>query len=121
MSRSTMPPILGAFLILERRREFAVLQAVGADQAQLLTGPVLEGVVVVAGSLVIGLPVGLGLGILDVQVLRLFFALEPPLLTMPLAALALLALSVTLASAIALGLALSAVTRVSAASVLRET
>ena len=112
--------LLGAFLILERRREFAVLQTIGANLSQLLTGSILEGCVVVAGSLLIGLPVGLGLGMLDVRVLSLFFALEPPLLTLPAAGLALLALSVALGSAVALGLALSTVTRLSAAAVLRE-
>ncbi len=112
--------MLGAFLILERRREFAILHAMGADRAQLLTGPALEGTVVVAGSLLIGLPVGLGLGVLTVRVLGLFFKLEPPLLTLPGTQLAALAVFMAAASAVALGLALAAVTRVSAASVLRE-
>ena len=112
--------MLGAFLILERRREFAILHTMGADRSQLLTGPVLEGTAVVAGSLLIGLPVGLGLGMLAVRVLGLFFTLEPPLLTLPAAGLAALALFMAAASAVALGLALAAVTHVRAASVLRE-
>ena len=112
--------LLGAFLILERRREFAVLQAIGANRRQILTGPALEGAVVVAGSLLIGLPVGLGLGIIAVRVLGLFFTLAPPLLTLPLTELVLLATGIVLASALTLGAALAAVTRVSASSVLRE-
>ena len=112
--------MLGAFLILERRREFAILHTMGADRSQLLTGPVLEGTAVVAGSLLIGLPVGLGLGMLAVRVLGLFFTLEPPLLTLPAAGLAALALFMAAASAVSLGLALAAVTHVRAASVLRE-
>ena len=72
------------------------------------------------GSLIIGLPVGLGLGMLAVRVLALFFKLEPPLLIFPAAGLAGLALFMIAASAVALGLALAAVTRVRAASVLRE-
>ena len=31
--------VLGAFLVLERRREFAILRAVGAETSQVLTGP----------------------------------------------------------------------------------
>ena len=112
--------MLGVFLILERRREFAILHTLGADRSQLLTGPVIEGTVVVAGSLLIGLPIGLGLGILTVRALGLFFTLEPPLLTVPAAGLAVLALFMAVASAVALGLTLTAVTRVRAASVLRE-
>ena len=112
--------MLGTFLVLERRREFAILHALGADQSQLLTGPVLEGSAVVIGSLLIGMPVGLGLGVLSVRVLGLFFKLEPPLLTLPVFALTSLALFMAAISATALGLALVKVTRLSAASVLRE-
>jgi putative ABC transport system permease protein len=112
--------VLGAFLILERRREFAILHTVGADSRQILTGPALEGAVTVIGSIAIGLPVGLGLGVLAVRVLGLFFKLSPPLLTVPVPELAGLALFMGIASAVALGSALVAVNRVRAASVLRE-
>ena len=74
----------------------------------------------VIGSVAIGLPVGLGLGVLAVRVLGLFFTLAPPLLTVPVAALAALAVFMVGTSAIALGAALVAVTRVRAATVLRE-
>ena len=40
------------------------------------------------GSLLIGVPVGLGLALLEVRVLSLFFALPSPLLTIPAGALA---------------------------------
>lgn len=43
--------VLGAFLVLERRREFAILRAVGAETPQVLTGPAHEGAIVVLGSL----------------------------------------------------------------------
>jgi putative ABC transport system permease protein len=112
--------ILGAFLILERRREFAVLRAIGADAGQMLAGPVLEGTLVAVGSLVIGTTVGLGLGALSVRVLALFFALSPPLLTVPIGQLIGLALLVLIASAIALGAAVAAVHRIPAAAILRE-
>ena len=68
-------------------REFAVLEAVGADTSQVVTGPAQEGVVAVLGSTVIGLPLGLGLGALAVRELGLF-TLPPPVLTIPAATLA---------------------------------
>jgi hypothetical protein len=80
----------------------------------------LKGFIAVLGSLVIGIPIGLGQSILAVRVLGLFFALPPPLLTMPSATLALLCLFMVAVSAIALGATLLAVNRVRAASVLRE-
>jgi putative ABC transport system permease protein len=112
--------VLGAFLILERRREFAILHTIGADTRQILTGPALEGTVVVLGSLAIGMPVGLGLGILAVQILGLFFSVAPPLLTIPAGGLIAVVLFMVIASTVALGAALIAVNRVRVASVLRE-
>ncbi len=112
--------VLGAFLILERRRELAILHTIGADAWQILTGPALEGGLVVLGSIAIGVPVGLGLSMLAVRVLGLFFALPPPLLVVPVWQLMALVLLMVLASAIALAMALTAVNRVQPASVLRE-
>jgi putative ABC transport system permease protein len=112
--------VLGAFLVLERRREFAILRAVGADASQLIVGPAAEGVLVVLGSLLIGVPVGLGLALLEVRVLSLFFALPPPLLTIPTGALVLFVVFMVMTSTIAIAAALAAVTRVRPASVLRE-
>lgn len=112
--------VLGAFLVLERRREFAILETVGADTSQVLAGPAQEGIVAVVGSLVLGLPIGIGLGILSVRVLGLFFTLPPPVLTFPLGSLAVFAALMLISSAIGLGAALFAVTRMRASSVLRE-
>ena len=112
--------VLGAFLVLERRREFAILRAVGADASQLIAGPAAEGVLVVLGSLLIGVPVGLGLALLEVRVLSLFFALPPPLLTIPTGALSVFIVFMAMTSTIAMAAALAAVTRVQPASVLRE-
>lgn len=109
--------VLGAFLVLERRREFAILRAVGADASQVIVGPASEGVLVALGSLLIGVPVGLGLALLEVRVLSLFFALPPPLLTIPTGALAVFTVFM---ATIAMATALAAVTRVRPASVLRE-
>ena len=68
----------------------------------------------------IGLPVGLGLGILAVRVLGLFFTLAPPLLTVPVVELAALVLFMIGTSTVALSAALVAVNRVRVAAVLRE-
>jgi putative ABC transport system permease protein len=112
--------VLGAFFVLERRREFAILRAVGAETSKVLTGPAQEGLIVVLGSLVIGIPVGLGLALLAVRVLSLFFSLPPPLLTVPSISLVIFAVFMVTTSAIALATALVAVTRVRPAQVLRE-
>jgi putative ABC transport system permease protein len=112
--------VLGAFLVFERRREFAVLEAVGADRAQVITGPAQEGVVAVLGSLVIGLPLGLVLGILAVRVLGLFFMLPPPVVSVPVITLLGFVALMVVASAVALGGSLLAVRRVGAPSTLRE-
>jgi putative ABC transport system permease protein len=112
--------VLGAFLVLERRREFAILRAVGADTAQVIVGPASEGVLVVLWSLLIGVPVGLGLALLEVRVLSLFFALPPPLLTIPTGALAVFTVFMAVTSTIGMAAALAAVIRVRPATVLRE-
>jgi putative ABC transport system permease protein len=112
--------VLGAFVVLERRREFAILKAVGADDAQVRTGPVQEGAAAVLGALAIGIPVGLGLGLLSVRILGLFFTLPPPLLTVPVGTLAGLVVLMLLTSALALGGALVAINRVNPAVTLRD-
>jgi putative ABC transport system permease protein len=112
--------VLGAFLVLERRREYAILRATGANTVQVLTGPAQEGALVLLGSLAIGIPVGLGLALLAVRVLALFFSLPPPLLTIPLGALVAFVAFVAITSAVTLIGALRAVVRVEPASVLRE-
>jgi len=86
----------------------------------VLTGPAIEGAIAVLGSLLVGVPVGLGLAVLTVRVLGLFFMLPPPLLSLPVGALAGLVVLMIAASPLALGIALVAVTRMQTASVLRE-
>jgi putative ABC transport system permease protein len=112
--------VLGAFAVLERRREFAILETLGADRSQKLTAPAQEGLIAAIGSLVLGVPIGLGLAMLAVRVLGLFFDLPPPLLSVPGVSLTIFVALVAAASAVAICGALVAVTRVSAASALRE-
>lgn len=71
-------------------------------------------------GLLIGLPFGLGLGVLSVCVLGPFFSLQPPLLTVPAGTLAAFVALMVATSAAALTVALVAVTRVRAANALRE-
>lgn len=111
--------VLGAFMVIERRREYAVLQSVGADIRQLLTGPILEGCGVVVFSIMLGVPIGLGLAGLAVQVLGLFFSLAPPPLVVPISELAALVLLLAVASALALGVTLAAIIRDRPAAILR--
>ena len=111
--------VMGAFLVIERRREFAILRAIGADTRQILTGPALEGAAVMLGSLIFGIPIGLGLGVLAIQVLGLFFALQPPLLTLPYGGLIALVLFVIATSIGAMGIALASVNRIQPAAILR--
>jgi putative ABC transport system permease protein len=111
--------VLGAFFVFERRREFAILEAVGADPSQIRTGPAQEGIVAVLASVLIGVPLGLALALISVRVLGLFFSLPPPLLVVPVAGLIAMIALVVVVSGIALWLALAAVRRTAAATVLR--
>jgi putative ABC transport system permease protein len=76
--------------------------------------------VAVAGSLAIGVPVGLGLGVLSVRVLGLFFTLPPPMARIPLGGIATLGVLVVAISGVALGVALDRARRLEVGAVLRE-
>jgi putative ABC transport system permease protein len=112
--------ILGAFLVLERRRESVILRTVGASTGQVVTAPLVEGAIAVFGGLAIGIPLGLGLAVLNIQILALFFTLPPPLLVVSTRALGVLAAIVVGTSAVALAIVLHRVARQPAATVLRE-
>jgi putative ABC transport system permease protein len=112
--------VLGAFLVLERRREAAILRACGATTRQILTPPAIEAAIAALGSLLIGIPVGIGVSIVGIRILGLFFTMRPPLLVLPGESLALLTGSLIVASLIALGGTLYRVTRATPATVLRE-
>jgi putative ABC transport system permease protein len=112
--------VLGAFVVLERRREFAILRAAGADDRRLLVPPAQEGAIAVVGSLALGIPIGLGLAVVAVRVLSLFFTLPPPLVAIPGGSLAAVAVLILAASTVALAGSLAVVTRLRAARVLRE-
>jgi putative ABC transport system permease protein len=92
----------------------------GVDTRHILAGPVIEGSVASIGSVVIGVPIGIGLAVVAIRVLDLLFALPPPLVVVPWIDLVALAALVIAASALALGIALLAFKRRELASVLRE-
>jgi putative ABC transport system permease protein len=112
--------VLGAFLVLERRRESIILRTVGASTGQVVTAPVVEGAIAALGGLVIGIPVGLGIGALNIQILALFFTLPPPVLVVSAREVAALAAVVVLASVLALTVVLYRVAHQPVASVLRD-
>lgn len=112
--------VLGAFVVLERRREMAVLRAIGATTSQVLTSPAIEGAATVAVSVALGVPLGLCMTTITTRVLGLVFTLPPPLLRVQASEVAVLVALVAGASAISLGAALAAVARLRPAAVLRE-
>jgi putative ABC transport system permease protein len=113
--------VLGAFLVLERRREFSVLRSVGASTGQLLAGPALEGGLTIGLSLLIGGPVGLIVATVSTRVLSLLFALPAPYLRPPGLQLGALGLLVVGCSAVALAASLAVVARLRPAAELRGT
>ena len=112
--------MLGAFVVLERRREFAILRTLGADRRQVLTGAAQEGAISVFGSVLRGVPIGFGIALVSVRVLGLFFVLPPPLLTLAAGRLGLFLLLTVGTSAAALAVSLVAIDRLTATTTLRE-
>jgi putative ABC transport system permease protein len=112
--------LLGAFTIIERRHELAVLRMLGATTRQVLRPPATEGMVATVGSLVTGIPIGVALAVLAVRVLGLFFTLPPPVVDIPTGSLLLLAGAVLTSSAAALLLVLRQLTRIDVAPLLRD-
>ena len=80
----------------------------------------MEGIVAAVGSVIIGIPVGVGLGMLAVRVLGGFFVLPPPLVTVPFLRVAGLAGLVLLGSWVALTFALRRMRRLNVAEVVGE-
>ncbi|MCW2645771.1 MAG: hypothetical protein JWP07_1880, partial [Pseudonocardiales bacterium] len=79
-----------------------------------------EGAVAVLGSVVIGVPIGLGLSALAVRVLGLFFTLPPPVLAVSAGRIVAFVALVLLAAAAGFAVAMVAAVRARTAAVLRE-
>lgn len=112
--------LLGAFLVLERRREYAVLRSLGATTRQVLVPPALEASITLAVSLLLGVPIGLLMTTITTRVLTPLFSFSPPLVAVPTGQLALLVAAVLTAGAVAVGLALAFVARLRTVTTLRE-
>jgi hypothetical protein len=63
-----------------------------------LPTPATESAIAALGSLLIGIPVGIGVSIVAIRILGLFFTLQPPLVVVPAGTLALPAGSLAAAS-----------------------
>jgi putative ABC transport system permease protein len=113
--------VLGAFLVLERRREYAVMRSLGATTAQVLVPPGVEGLATVVASVLVGVPVGLLMAVLSVRVLSPLFTLRPPLLHADPLALGGLVAAVVVTTSLAFAGSLITVARLRTVSVLRET
>jgi putative ABC transport system permease protein len=112
--------VLGAFLVMERRREFAILATIGTGNREMLVGTAVEGAAAVVGSLVVGIPIGLALALLAVRVLGGFFVLPPPLLCVPVLDITALVALVLLTTGAAFFIALEQLRRSNLGGLLRE-
>jgi putative ABC transport system permease protein len=112
--------VLGAFLVMERRREFAILATIGTGNREMLVGTAVEGAAAVVGSLVVGIPIGLALALLAVRVLGGFFVLPPPLLSVPVLDITALVALVLLTTGAAFFIALEQLRRSNLGGLLRE-
>jgi ABC-type lipoprotein release transport system permease subunit len=107
-------------LMLQRRREYVTLRALGAQTTQVRTMVVGEAGVVVVAGLAAGIAVGTGMAFLLVRILRPIFVLEPgtTFATGDVAGLAALVLVAGLVAALA---ATAILRRLDPTSLLRET
>ena len=112
--------VLGAFVVLERRREFAVLRAIGATTGQLLTGPGIEGALTVIASILLGVPIGLATAAVSTRILTLLFSLPAPSIAIPVGQLAVLVGVTLVGASAALAGALVTLARQRPSAVLRE-
>ena len=107
-------------LLLQRRKEYVTMRALGMRMSQVRTLVLGEAGTVAALSLVLGSLVGVGMAILFVQILTPLFTIPPTSLAVPAAQLALLGAAVVGATAAAVLVAGSTLRRLSLVELLRE-
>jgi putative ABC transport system permease protein len=107
-------------LILQRRKEYVTMRALGVRMNQLRTLLLGEAGLVAAVSLVIGGLVGTAMAYMYVQILRPLFTLPPQSLSVPGQQVAVLVVAVLGVSALCALLAASYVRRLSLVELLRE-
>ncbi|HEY4845014.1 MAG TPA: FtsX-like permease family protein [Candidatus Dormibacteraeota bacterium] len=107
-------------LLLQRRKEYVTMRALGMRMSQVRTLVLGEAGTVAGLSLVLGSLVGLGMAILFVQILTPLFTIPPTSLAVPAAQLGLLGVAVIGATAAAALVAGSTLRRLSLVELLRE-
>jgi putative ABC transport system permease protein len=107
-------------LLLQRRKEYVTMRALGMRMSQVRTLVLGEAGTVAGLSLVLGSLVGLGMAILFVQILTPLFTIPPTSLAVPAAQLGLLGAAVVGATAAAALVAGSTLRRLSLVELLRE-
>ena len=106
-------------LMLQRRREYVTLRALGAGMRQVRALVLGETAVVAAAGLATGLLVGIGVALLLTGVLRALFVLDPAV-TIPVARLAALATLVTAATVVSAITASEMIRRLAPSEIVRE-
>ena len=107
-------------LLLQRRKEYVTMRALGMKMSQVRTLVLGEAGTVAGLSLVVGSLVGVGMAILFVQILTPLFTIPPTSLAVPAAQLALLGAAVVGATAAAALVAGNTLRRLSLVELLRE-
>src|SRR6202022_712572 len=107
-------------LLLQRRKEYVTMRALGMRMSQVRTLLLGEAGTVAGLSLVVGSLVGVGMAILFVQILTPLFTIPPTSLAVPAAQLGLLGAAVVGATAAAALVAGSTLRRLSLVELLRE-
>jgi ABC-type antimicrobial peptide transport system permease subunit len=107
-------------LLLQRRKEFVTMRALGMGLGQLRALVLGEATIVAAFSLVIGGLVGAGMALMFTQVLRPLFTIPPAGLTVPIGELSLLATLVLGGVGISALIAARILRRLNPAELLRE-
>ena len=106
-------------LMLQRRREYVTLRALGMAPAAIRSLIAAEAGTAALAGCAIGVPIGLGMGWYLINVLRPLFVLNPPYIV-PLGSLGMVVGSVLLAAAVTSLAASSLVNRLRATELLRD-
>jgi putative ABC transport system permease protein len=107
-------------LLLQRRKEYVTMRALGIRMGQLWALVFGEAAIVAVVSLVIGAVAGVVMAVMFVQILAPLFTIQPSSLTVPGAQLALLATLVLGGMAISVSLAARSLRRLNPVELLRE-
>ena len=107
-------------LLLQRRKEYATMRALGLRLGQLAALVIAEAGLVALLSLAIGAAVGAAMALMFVQVLTPIFTIPPVSLSVPATQLGLLVSLVVAGSALAVVVAIRSLRRLKPMELLRE-